>query len=84
MPDFLSSAGKAIVLLGVLLLLIGGLLILAAKVPGWEGGMGWLGRLPGDIWIKKDSFSFYFPLATSILISVIVSLVLFVLSLMKR
>ncbi len=40
----------------------------------------YLGRLPGDIYYKKDTFVFYFPLATSIVISVIISLVLYLLS----
>lgn len=43
--------------------------MLAPKLP-------WLGRLPGDIAIKKESFSFYFPLTTSILISVVLSLLM--------
>jgi uncharacterized protein HemY len=52
------------------LVVIGVVLILAGKLP-------WLGRLPGDISIERDNFSFYFPLATSILISIIISLVLY-------
>ncbi len=49
--------------------LIGGILLLAGKVP-------YLGKLPGDITIQKKNFTFYFPLATSILISLMVSLIL--------
>jgi len=45
---------------------------LAGKVP-------WLGRLPGDIYIRKENFTFYFPLATGILLSVIISLILWLL-----
>jgi uncharacterized protein HemY len=49
--------------------LVGVALLLAARLP-------WLGRLPGDIVIKRENFTFYFPLATSIIISVILTLIL--------
>jgi len=62
--------GKIYIYLGLVLVVIGVVLILAGKLP-------WLGRLPGDISIERDNFSFYFPLATSILISIIISLVLY-------
>jgi hypothetical protein len=42
-----------------------------------EGGLGWLGRLPGDFIIKRDQVTFYFPLATSIIVSVIGSLIFY-------
>ena len=57
---------------GLVLLAIGAIVSLAPRMP-------WLGRLPGDIYIKKDNFSFYFPLATSILVSALLSLVLWLL-----
>ena len=66
----MADLGKILIYLGLLLIVIGVLLTLAGKLP-------WLGRLPGDIAIERDNFSFYFPLATSILISVIISLVLY-------
>jgi uncharacterized protein HemY len=56
--------------LGGILLLVGLLFTAGAKLP-------WLGRLPGDIYIQRDNFSFYFPLATCLLVSVLLSLVLF-------
>ncbi|GBC88513.1 hypothetical protein HRbin13_00636 [bacterium HR13] len=62
--------GKYIALTGVVLLVIGLLMMLAQKLP-----LG-LGRLPGDIVIKRDNFTFYFPLATSILLSIILTLIL--------
>ena len=62
--------GKIFIYLGLVLVVIGVVLILAGKLP-------WLGRLPGDISIERDNFSFYFPLATSILVSIIISLVLY-------
>jgi len=55
---------------GVILFVIGGLIFLAAKF-----GISF-GRLPGDIRIERDGFSFYFPLASSILISVLLTIIL--------
>lgn len=76
MPDF-SGLGKMIVLMGLGLVLLGGLLMLLGKWPNSESGLGWLGRLPGDIFIKRDNFTFYFPISTSILISVVGSVLLY-------
>ncbi|HEV8458247.1 MAG TPA: DUF2905 domain-containing protein [Methylomirabilota bacterium] len=59
--------GLVVVFLGVILLLAGNL---SGKVP-------WLGRLPGDISIDRGNWKFYFPLTTSLLISVVVSLLLY-------
>jgi DUF2905 family protein len=60
--------GKLLIGLGVVLVLVGGLLLLSGKVP-------WIGRLPGDIYIRRGSWSFYFPLATSILLSIVLTLI---------
>jgi hypothetical protein len=60
--------GKMLIIFGVAAIVIGGILILSGKVP-------WLGRLPGDILVQKKNFTFYFPLATSILISVLLTLI---------
>lgn len=59
-------------------LMIGGLLMLVAGVVVYFAGdkLSWLGKLPGDIRIKGDDFSFYFPVTTMILLSVIVSVVI--------
>ena len=66
----MAGLGKTLIYLGLLLVAIGLVLSLAGKLP-------WLGQLPGDISIERERFSFYFPLATCILISVIISLVLY-------
>jgi hypothetical protein len=58
-----------LLLIGVTLVLLGGVLLLAGKVP-------FLGRLPGDIVIERKNFTFYFPLATSILLSIVLTLIL--------
>lgn len=61
--------GKTILLLGLILIIIGLFLTFMPKIP-------FLGKLPGDIFIKKDGFSFYFPLATSIIISIILTILI--------
>lgn len=62
-----GALGKMLILLGVLIIVMGLLLLLGEKIP-------WIGRLPGDIVLKKEKFTFYFPLTTSILISIILTL----------
>jgi hypothetical protein len=62
-----GDLGRPLMLAGVVLFLVGALLSFGARVP-------WLGRLPGDIVIERENFRFYFPIATSILISIILSL----------
>jgi Protein of unknown function (DUF2905) len=68
-----NGVGKLLIVLGGLLIIAGAALVLIGKIP-------WLGRLPGDIYIERRNFAFVFPLATSILISVILSLVLYLFS----
>jgi uncharacterized membrane protein YkgB len=63
----LGALGKLLILFGVLIVVIGLLLLVGEKIP-------WVGRLPGDIIIKRERYTFYFPLATSILISIILTL----------
>ena len=63
----MASLGKMLILFGVVLALLGGLLLLAGKIP-------FLGRLPGDIVIRRERWSFYFPLTTSIVISILLTL----------
>ena len=58
--------GKLMVLLGGVLIVVGVVLVFFEKIP-------YLGKLPGDIHIKKDNFEFYFPLSTSIIISLLIS-----------
>ncbi|GBD39551.1 MAG: hypothetical protein KatS3mg078_0260 [Deltaproteobacteria bacterium] len=72
----IQPLGKVLVFLGLFLVVIGLLIILAPKIP-------YIGRLPGDIYIKRDNFTFYFPLASSILISIILTIILNILLLKK-
>ena len=62
---------------GRLLIVLGGLLLLAGIVLTLAGRLG-VGRLPGDIVYRRGNFSFYFPLMTSILLSIVLSLLLWI------
>ena len=61
-----SVLGRWLMVAGVALVLVGLVITLAGKIP-------FLGRLPGDILIKRDHFTFYFPLATCIVLSIVLS-----------
>jgi len=65
----MDSLGRMLIVLGAVFLLLGGLLVLGGKLP-------FLGRLPGDIVVRRGNWSFYFPLATSIVVSVLLTLLL--------
>ncbi len=67
----LGVLGKMLILLGVLIVVIGFLLLIGEKIP-------WIGKLPGDIIIRKEKFSFYFPITTCIIISIILTLLFWV------
>jgi hypothetical protein len=70
----MSELGKILLGFGVVMIVVGGILLLAGNL---SGKVPWLGRLPGDIYIDRGNWKFYFPLTTSILVSVVVSLLLF-------
>ena len=61
------------------LLILGGLLVAAGLLWPWLGKLG-LGRLPGDIVIERENFRLYLPITTSILVSIVLSLVLWLLN----
>jgi len=63
-----GSLGRTLLVLGAVLAAIGGLLVLAERFPGLR-----IGRLPGDISVERDGFRLYVPLATSLLLSVVLS-----------
>ena len=72
------GVGKGLAILGLMLLVIGGVLMLVEKGVDSGSGLGWFGRLPGDFVIKRENFTIYIPLATSVVLSVIGSLLLYV------
>jgi len=65
----MPELGRTLMLVGGLLLLLGFLLTISGRVP-------WLGRLPGDIVIERKNFSFYFPLMTSVVVSVVLTILM--------
>jgi len=69
----MHELAKGLILLGAVLIAVGLILLFFHKVP-------FLGKLPGDILIKRENFSFYFPLATSIIISLLISFILYLFS----
>ena len=75
-PD-LSPLGRALIFVGVILTGFGLVLLLTPKIP-------WLGRLPGDILVQREHFSFYFPLASCLVASVILSLLLWLVGRFKQ
>lgn len=62
----MSQLGRTLVLFGVLLVVVGGAFMLAEKLG--------LGRLPGDVVVERKNFKLYVPIATSILVSVVLTL----------
>ncbi len=66
----MGDLSRTLILIGSILIVLGVVLSLFGKIPG-------LGKLPGDIFIKKENFMFYFPLTTSLLISALLSLILY-------
>ena len=65
----LGDLGKGLIIVGIVIAGIGVLLLAGNKLP-------WIGRLPGDIMIRREKFTFYFPIMTCIIISIILTLVL--------
>jgi uncharacterized membrane protein HdeD (DUF308 family) len=65
----MHGLGKILIIAGIVLILFGLLFIFDSKLP--------LGKLPGDIVIKKGNFTFYFPLGLSIIISIILTLIMY-------
>jgi hypothetical protein len=67
----MPALGKMLIVLGCIIVAIGVILLLAHKIP-------FIGRLPGDIYVKRENFTFYFPLTTSIIISIILTLIFWI------
>ncbi len=65
----MTEFGKGLIILGLVIAAVGLFMVIAPKIPH-------VGRLPGDIYIKKKNFVFYFPITTCIIISIIISLIL--------
>jgi len=72
MPDF-SNLGKILIVIGILMTVMGIIMILMGKIP-------WLGKLPGDFFWRGQNTSFYFPLTTSIVISILATIILWLIN----
>jgi hypothetical protein len=68
----MTDVGKLLIGFGLLIALVGVVLLLVGRVP-------WLGRLPGDVHIQRGNWTFYFPLATSLVVSVVLTLLFWLL-----
>jgi len=65
-----QQVGKLLIFAGIFIVILGVLFLFGDKIP-------FLGKLPGDIYIKKKNFTFYFPIVTSLLLSLVISLIIF-------
>lgn len=70
--DNITQVGRLLIILGAILIVVGGLMVLGGKIP-------FIGRLPGDIIIQRKNFTLYFPIATSIIISIILTVLFYIL-----
>jgi len=59
----MQDLGRLLIVFGAVAIVVGVILLVAPRIP-------WLGRLPGDILVRRDRFTLYFPLATSIVVSI--------------
>jgi uncharacterized protein HemY len=73
----LQDLGRVVIVIGVVLVVLGSTLWFFGKLP-------FLGKLPGDILIQKQNFSFYAPITTTIIISILLSVVLTIVSNLKK
>ncbi len=65
--NYFAGIGKALLILGLVLVLLGGVLMLLPKIP-------WIGKLPGDIFFKGEKVSIYFPITTCLIISILLTI----------
>ena len=66
----MGDLGRTLIIFGLLLVIVGVVISFAGKIP-------WLGNLPGDIVVRRERFTFYFPIVTCLVISAIISLVVY-------
>ena len=64
----MEQLGKSLIIIGAVMIGIGLIFVISSKLP-------WIGRLPGDIVVQKKNFTFYFPIATSIIISLLLTFI---------
>jgi len=64
-----NNLGKILIFIGIGIVVIGGIILLFSEIP-------FFGKLPGDIFIKKENFSLYFPIISSIILSIIITVII--------
>jgi hypothetical protein len=79
-----NALGRWLIITGLIIAAAGSLLTLVEKWPALGSTFNWIGRLPGDISITREQFSLYIPIATSLLFSALLSLLLYILSWLFR
>jgi hypothetical protein len=65
-----NDLGRLLIVMGVVITLVGVVMVMVGRVP-------WLGRLPGDIHVERGNWSFHFPIVTSLLLSVVLTLIFY-------
>ncbi len=65
----MDGLGRTLIVVGLLIVAVGVALVLAPRIP-------WLGRLPGDLVVQRERVTFYFPIATSIVVSIVLTILL--------
>ena len=79
-----TGIGRSLIVAGLVLVAVGLLLALAEKWPSLGSAFGWIGKLPGDFSVTRERFSLYVPIATSLVLSILLSLVFYFLSWLFR
>ena len=77
--DGIASLGKIIIFVGIVMIVFGALILLLSRVTGGRGAL-----LPGDIVIRRDHVTIYFPIITSIVISIILTLLLWIVAAVRK
>ena len=79
-----NGVGRWLIIVGLIVAAVGSVLTLVERWPTFGSALNWIGKLPGDFSIRREQFSIYIPIATSLVLSVLLSLVLYILSWLFR
>jgi hypothetical protein len=79
-----KALGRLLIVVGLAVAVLGALLIFAERWTGIGRALNWIGKLPGDLSIRRDNFTVYIPLATSLVLSILLSVIFYLLSWLFR